>query len=97
MIETIVLAQSSLATIPVGRWFRVTSVVAPDWAPEWKQRLGEIGFIVGEPVRVLTRGMPGGDPVAVRVGHSTFALRKAEAECVCVTPIDERAEEARTR
>jgi ferrous iron transport protein A len=35
---------------------------------------------------VLTRGRPGGDPLAVRVGHSTFALRRVEAACVQVRP-----------
>ena len=31
---------------------------------------------------ITARGLPGGDPLAVRVGGSTFALRRAEAECV---------------
>ena len=31
-------------------------------------RLLEIGFLPGEPVRVMARGFPGSDPLAVRVG-----------------------------
>lgn len=77
----------SLAAAPPGTWYTVSRVVAPDSLPEWGHRLAEIGFIPGETVRVLTRGMPGGDPVAVRVGHSTFALRRAEADCVKVEPL----------
>ena len=47
-------------------------------------RLLEIGFLPGEPVRVIGRGFPGGDPLAVRVGQATFALRRHEAALVQV-------------
>ncbi len=47
-------------------------------------RLAELGFLPGEPARVLRRGPFGGDPLAVRVGASTFALRRAEAAGVLV-------------
>ncbi len=47
-------------------------------------RLLEIGFLPGEPVRVIARGLPGGDPMAVRVGHTTFALRRHEAAMIQV-------------
>ena len=53
-------------------------------APEWGRWLEEIGFIPGERVTLMARGMPGGDPLMVRVGDSTFALRRAEAACVQV-------------
>lgn len=49
-------------------------------------RLMEIGFLPGEPVRVLARGFPAGDPLAVRVGQATFALRRPEAALVRVRP-----------
>ena len=48
--------------------------------------LADIGFIPGETVMVMARGWPGGDPLVVRVGVSTFALRRAEARCVTVVP-----------
>lgn len=54
--------------------------------PEWPSRLRELGFVEGEEVCVLRRGQPGGEPLAVRVGGSTFALRRAEAGCVQVVP-----------
>lgn len=53
---------------------------------DWPQRLEELGFLPGERVMVIARGKPGNDPLAVRVGHSTFALRRAEAACVQVRP-----------
>ena len=45
-------------------------------------RLLEVGFLPGERVRVVARAFPGGDPLAVRIGDSTFALRRAEAACI---------------
>ena len=47
-------------------------------------RLMEIGFLPGEPVRVIARGFPAADPLAVRVGQATFALRRHEAALVQV-------------
>jgi len=47
-------------------------------------RLLEIGFLPGERVKVIAHGFPGHDPLAVRIGHSTFALRRHEAALVQV-------------
>lgn len=65
----------------------VAEVSAPAHSPEWARWLEEIGFIPGERVQIMTRAMPGGDPLVVRVGDSTFALREAEAACIQVTPL----------
>ena len=46
----------------------------------------EIGFLPGEMVRVLATGFPGADPLAIRVGQATFALRRDEAAFVLVEP-----------
>ncbi len=43
-------------------------------------RLMEIGFVPGEQVRITAAGWPGRKPLAVRVGHTTFALRRYEAD-----------------
>jgi ferrous iron transport protein A len=50
------------------------------------RRLMELGFVPGETIRMLKRGLPGGDPLAVRVGQSTFALRRFEAALVSIKP-----------
>lgn len=47
-------------------------------------RLMEIGFLPGEPVSVIARGFPAADPLAVRVGQATFALRRHEAAQILV-------------
>jgi ferrous iron transport protein A len=63
---------------------QVLELRAPAAAPEWARWLAEIGFIPGERVMLLARGRPGGDPLVVRIGDSTFALRRAEAVCIRV-------------
>lgn len=50
------------------------------------RRLKELGFVKGEAVRILHRGYFGGEPLAVRIGQSTFALRCFEAALIGVTP-----------
>jgi ferrous iron transport protein A len=69
-----------------GQPMRVLGLDAPAGAPEWALRLDEIGFVEGERVQLLRRGVIGGDPLMVRVGLSVFALRRAEAACVRVAP-----------
>jgi ferrous iron transport protein A len=46
----------------------------------------ELGFVPGEKIRMLKRGLPGGDPLAVKVGQSTFALRRFEAALITIDP-----------
>jgi ferrous iron transport protein A len=48
------------------------------------RRLIELGFVPGEPIEVIAEQRPGGDPIAVRVGSSMFALRRREAQAVLV-------------
>jgi ferrous iron transport protein A len=70
------------------RPYVIQSVDAPSIAPEWQSWLEEIGFIPGEQVMVMARSLPGGDPLVVRVGGSTFALRLIEAACVHVVTVE---------
>jgi ferrous iron transport protein A len=78
----------SLEYAAIGDSRVIAAIVAPDAAPEWAQWLEEIGFIPGERATVMARGAPGGDPLVVRVGLSTFALRRAEAACVLLATPD---------
>ena len=75
---------ASLADAGIGDPWQVGRVSAPAAAPEWANWLAEIGFLQGELVSVMARGMPGADPLVVRIGQSTFALRRAEAACITV-------------
>lgn len=47
-------------------------------------RLLELGFVEGESLRVIAHGNPGNEPIAVRIGNTTFALRRFEADHVLV-------------
>lgn len=53
------------------------------------QRLRDLGFVAGEPVRLVARGPLGADPLLIQIGSTRFALRRAEAARVRV-----RAQEA---
>jgi ferrous iron transport protein A len=50
------------------------------------RRLEELGFLPGERLRIVARGFLGREPLAVRIGTGTFALRLFEAACIRVCP-----------
>ena len=50
------------------------------------RRLRELGFVRGEPVRIVALGPIGGDPLLVQIGFTRFAFRRAEAARVQVIP-----------
>lgn len=80
----------TLADIAIGEKCVVRQLLAPVGMPEWQTQLEDIGFIAGEPVTLMTRGAFGGDPLVIRIGLSTFALRKAEAACVLVDVVENK-------
>ena len=82
---------TALHQLPLHAPALVREVHAPEGLPEWQTRLEEIGFLPGEPVRVIAQGAPGGDPLVVRIADSTFALRRAEATCIQVQLLNEEA------
>jgi ferrous iron transport protein A len=49
------------------------------------RRLLELGFIPGETLEVVAELWPGGDPMAVRLGNTLFALRRREAGSIFVS------------
>ena len=88
MNKTQVPFRTTLDQVSIGQAMTVLRVVAPPKAMEWTRWLEEIGFVAGEPVRLIAKALPGGDPMVVRVGQSTFALRCAEAACIEVEPAE---------
>jgi ferrous iron transport protein A len=76
-----------LSSLRPGAAGTVRRVLQPESGPDelLVRRLVEIGFLPGEPVRVMARA-PGAEPIAVRLGRSTFALRRFEAAFVEVDP-----------
>lgn len=81
----------TLDALKVGEYATVVHVAAGDAADDGAneganlaRRLMELGFVPGEKVRLLKRGMPGGEPLAIKVGNSTFALRRFEAALISI-------------
>lgn len=78
----------TLSDLPTGAFARVISVAAPevDGSLELARRLAELGFLPGERLRIVARGLLGREPIAVRIGTGTFALRMFEAAYIRVSP-----------
>jgi ferrous iron transport protein A len=77
-----------LTDLGIGTRARVVSVSAADATTpvELGRRLAELGFLPGEAVRIVARGLMARAPIAVRIGTGTFALRLFEAACIRVCP-----------
>jgi ferrous iron transport protein A len=71
-----------LNQLPINVTHRVKKVNPFTLMPEIEHQLAEIGFIPGEKVTVLRKNFFGGDPMMIRIGLSTFALRKQEAALI---------------
>lgn len=78
-----------LATLSRGQAALVARVQPRPGTDAVATRLEDLGFVPGEPLRVVARGPLGGDPIVVQVGHTRFALRRSEAERVLVVPATE--------
>ena len=86
MPETLLMLLNEL---PDGAHATVTRVVAAsnELDEGALRRLGELGFIAGEPVQLLRRGPGGREPLAVLIGDTMFGLRLLEAQCIEVQPV----------
>ena len=72
----------SLDHLKANQVARVLRVIHSKEDAHMARQLEEIGFISGEKVQVLNKAIFGGDSMVVRIGASTFALRKAEAQLI---------------
>lgn len=73
----------NLEEILPGVRARVSKIAAPgDQYEDIRGQLEDIGFLPGERVEVLRKGLLGQGPILIRVGSSTFALRDSEARLV---------------
>ena len=84
------IKEFSLAELPIGVTATISSVSQSDLEADRGliQRLVEIGFVPGEKVKIIAHGHPGREPIAVRIGGTTFALRRFEADYVYVVADD---------
>ena len=73
----------NLEEILPGVRVRVSGIATTgDQREDIRGQLGDIGFLPGEQVEVLRKGLLGQGPILIRVGSSTFALRESEARLV---------------
>lgn len=73
----------NLEEILPGVRARVSKIAAAsDRREDIRGQLEDIGFLPGEQVEVLRKGLLGQGPILIRVGSSTFALRESEARLV---------------
>ena len=86
-------AQVSLASLHAGARGVVRGVIDDDstlgeeTGATIVMRLIEIGFVAGERFEIIAESRPSGDPLAVRIGGSCFALRRREAAAVLVSVV----------
>ena len=73
-----------LSELPKGTAALVEDVEALDAADAIARRLRDLGFVRGEPVRIVATGPLGAEPLLVHIGHTRFALRRSEAARVRV-------------
>ena len=79
--------ETTLDRLAIGAKARVSSV---DWAllgDGEACRLKHFGFDAGVTVEPLHLGPFGRDPIAIRVGRMTVAIRRRHAGAISVTPI----------
>jgi len=77
----------SLDQLKVGTKARVLSIDWPTLEDAEGCRLRHFGFDEGMTVEPLHLGPFGRDPIAVRVGRMTVAIRRKHASAVRVTPL----------
>jgi ferrous iron transport protein A len=87
---TLVPTMTTLDTLKAGQSATVIHLTPGatderDGGIDVSRRLMELGFVPGERIRMLKGGLPGG-PLAVKVGQSTFALRRFEAALISIQP-----------
>ncbi len=68
-----------LSQLPRGTAAVVEDVESLQAGDSIAKRLRDLGFVNGEPVRVVALGPVGAEPLLVQIGYTRFALRRAEA------------------
>ena len=76
-----------LDQLTVGTRARVTAIDWPALEQAEARRLQHFGFDEGVTVEPLHLGPFGRDPIAIRVGRMTVAIRRKHAGAIRVTPL----------
>ena len=73
----------TLADLTANETGRICSIMGADGL---SQRLAEMGFTLGQAVRVV-RFAPLGDPLQIRIRGFNVALRRTEAQRIVLDPL----------
>jgi ferrous iron transport protein A len=76
----------TLDELPLGKRAEILSIDWDSLDHAEACRLKHFGFDDGIPVQTLHLGPFGRDPVAIRVGRMTVAIRRAHARAIRVSP-----------
>lgn len=75
----------TLDELPAGETARITAVDWPILAEDEAKRLRALGFDEGTELTISHRGILfGRDPLAIRIGSMTVALRRSHARAIAV-------------
>jgi len=75
----------TLESLALGDCAKITTIDWDQLAPEEGQRLRALGLDVGAEVTIAHRGIfGGGDPLAIKIGRMTVALRRAHAAAMTI-------------
>ncbi|HWU69183.1 MAG TPA: FeoA family protein [Stenotrophobium sp.] len=78
-----------LSDLKKGAMATVTTVDNVTQQDPIADRLRDLGFVRGEPVRLISHGPIGGDPLLVQIGFTRFALRRSEAARVAIAAVED--------
>lgn len=79
--------EEQLDALPRGHAALIAEIAWDALRPNEAQRMRELGFDEGVRVEKLHTAPLGQDPIAVRVGRMTIAIRRAQAAMVRVVPL----------
>ena len=72
----------TLADLKPGMKARIIAVIKAMPDDPVALRLSALGFVAGEPVRLVARGPIWAEPLLIEIGFTRFALRRTEAQRV---------------
>jgi len=78
-----------LSDLTLGQMAKVEHVDDRKPSDPISARLRDLGFVRGEPVRIVATGPLGGEPLLIQVGFTRFALRRGEAERIVVQSVND--------
>ncbi len=83
-LKTLYLSDLEKGQTAIMTGFDTSKCPDQNFAKDLKERLMEMGFEENRRIEVFEKGLFFGDPIAVRIGHMTIAMRKADARAVTI-------------